>query len=111
VRRFLGAAHAAGALRRGMRIGHIGQRIDFFWTTIVNESELLERFRVEVLPIDLVEFIDYLRGLVVIARGEILRAAPWMVSLLDSESALLTVRAERVLELHEKSAPQPVEAE
>ena len=41
----------------GPRIGHIGQRIDFFWSTIINESELLERFRVEVLPLDLVEFI------------------------------------------------------
>ena len=54
---FLGAAHAANALRRGMRIGQLGQRIDFFWTTIVNESELLERFGVEVLPLDMVEFI------------------------------------------------------
>ncbi len=42
---------------RKMRIGQLGQRIDFFWTTIVNESELLERFGVEVLPLDLVEVI------------------------------------------------------
>ena len=35
VRNFLRTAHAAQALRCGMRIGHIGQRIDFFWTTIV----------------------------------------------------------------------------
>jgi L-fucose isomerase-like protein len=61
VRNFLRTAHAAQALRRGMRIGHIGQRIDFFWTTIVNESELLERFRVEVLPIDMVLFIRDVR--------------------------------------------------
>ena len=61
VRNFLHAAHAAQALRRGMRIGHIGQRIDFFWTTIVNESELLERFRIEVLPIDMVLFIRDVR--------------------------------------------------
>ena len=54
---FLRAAHAANALRRGMRIGHIGQRIDFFWTTIVNERELLERFGVEILPLDMVDFI------------------------------------------------------
>ena len=58
---FLRAANAANALRRGMRIGHIGQRIDFFWTTIVNESELLERFNVEVLPIDMVTFIENTR--------------------------------------------------
>ena len=54
---FLRAVSAADALRSGFRIGHIGQRIDFFWTTIINESELLERFKIEVLPIDMVEFI------------------------------------------------------
>lgn len=57
VRSFVRASHAAQALRRGCRIGLIGQRIDFFWTTIVSESELLERFRVEVLPVDMVLFI------------------------------------------------------
>ena len=61
VRDFVRSAHAATALRRGMRIGHIGQRIDFFWTTIVSESELLERFRVEVLPVDMVLFIRDVR--------------------------------------------------
>lgn len=61
VRDFVRTAHAAQGLRRGMRIGHIGQRIDFFWTTIVNESELLERFRVEVLPVDMVLFIRDVR--------------------------------------------------
>ncbi len=59
VDRFLRAANVAAAFRRGIRIGHIGQRIDFFWTTIVNESELLERFKVEVLPIDMVQFVRY----------------------------------------------------
>jgi len=54
---FLRAANAANAFRNGMRIGHVGQRIDFFWTTICNESELLERFNVEVVPLDMVEFI------------------------------------------------------
>ncbi|NLC56370.1 MAG: fucose isomerase [Armatimonadetes bacterium] len=57
VEMFLRAVNVADALRNGTRIGHLGQRIDFFWTTIVNESELLERFKVEVLPLDLVEFI------------------------------------------------------
>ena len=40
-----------------MRIGQIGVRVDFFWTTIDNESELLEKFGVEVLPFDMVDFI------------------------------------------------------
>ncbi len=59
---FLRAANAANLFRNGMRIGHIGQRIDFFWTTIINESELLQRFKVEVLPIDMVTFIGHVRG-------------------------------------------------
>ena len=42
---------------RTMRIGQIGQRIDFFWTTICNESELLERFGIGVEPIDIAEVI------------------------------------------------------
>ncbi len=54
---FLRAAGVADVLRNGVRIGHIGQRIDFFWTTIINESELLERFKIEIVPIDMVEFI------------------------------------------------------
>ncbi|OPZ26769.1 MAG: hypothetical protein BWZ02_01885 [Lentisphaerae bacterium ADurb.BinA184] len=66
--RFRRAVNAARALRSGIRIGHIGQRIDFFWTTIVNESELLERFHVEVVPIDLVTFIESVRARV--RRGE-----------------------------------------
>ena len=43
---------------RHIRIGQIGERIDFFWTTIINESELLERFGIEVLPLDLPAVID-----------------------------------------------------
>ena len=67
---FLRAANAANTLRKGMRIGLIGQRIDFFWTTIVNESELLERFKVEVLPIDMVEFIRSVKEMVRKRRKE-----------------------------------------
>lgn len=59
---FLRAVNVARLLQQGIRIGLIGQRIDFFWTTIINESELLERFRVEVLPLDMVEFIEAVRN-------------------------------------------------
>ncbi|MHB1455493.1 MAG: L-fucose/L-arabinose isomerase family protein [Armatimonadota bacterium] len=55
---FMRAVNAANVLRKGVRIGLIGQRIDFFWTTIINESELLERYNVEVLPLDMVDFIN-----------------------------------------------------
>lgn len=54
---FLRAVNVANAFRKGMKIGFVGQRIDFFWTTICNESELLERFNAEIVPIDMVEFI------------------------------------------------------
>ncbi len=54
---FLRAVNIVRSFRKGIRIGHIGQRIDFFWTTIINESELLERFNVEIIPIDMISFI------------------------------------------------------
>ncbi len=46
---------------RNMRVGQIGGRIDFFWTTIVNESELLEKMGIEVLPIDIMEFVENIK--------------------------------------------------
>lgn len=54
--KFLQTVNVVNAFRKGIRIALIGQRIDFFWSTIINESELLERFKVEVLPIDLLDF-------------------------------------------------------
>ena len=44
-----------------MKIGQIGQRIDFFWSTIIAEAELLERFGIQVLPIDLVDTLRSVR--------------------------------------------------
>jgi len=67
--RFLRAVNVAAVFRNGIRIGHIGQRIDFFWTTIVNESELLERFKIEILPLDMVEFIRHSRDRVLKNRA------------------------------------------
>ncbi|MCF7864486.1 MAG: hypothetical protein K9L89_06840 [Kiritimatiellales bacterium] len=55
---FVRAAAVAKLFRKGMKIGQVGLRIDFFWSTIINESELLEKFNVQVVPIDLVEFIN-----------------------------------------------------
>lgn len=46
---------------KNMRIGQIGSRTDFFWTTIINEGELLEKFGIEILPIDLLEFIENIK--------------------------------------------------
>jgi len=58
VSRFLRAAMVAKSMRR-MRIGQVGVRVDFFWTTIANESELLEKFGIQVVPFDMA---DFLRG-------------------------------------------------
>ncbi len=58
--RFLRAARVAKALRH-MRIGMIGQRIDFFWSTIVSESDLLQRFNIEVEPIEMTSLLRRVR--------------------------------------------------
>ena len=82
---FLGAVSAAKVLRQGMRIGHIGQHIDFFWTTIVNESELLERFNVEILPIDMVTFIENVRSRLASQSDAYLKEARALGETLDVE--------------------------
>jgi L-fucose isomerase-like protein len=97
---FLRAAHAANALRRGLRIGQIGQRIDFFWTTIVNESELLERFRVEVRPLDMVEFIRAARDRAERGRSGYEREAAalrreWVVEGFADDGPLVNILAVR----------------
>ena len=54
---FVRAANVANVFKKRPRIGLIGQRIDFFWSTIVNETELLQKFGLEILPFDMVDFI------------------------------------------------------
>jgi len=53
---FLAVANVVKGWRQ-LRIGQIGKRIDFFWTCIVNESELLERFGIEIVPIDMIQIV------------------------------------------------------
>jgi len=107
--RFLRAANVASAFRTGIRIGHIGQRIDFFWTTIINESELLERFKVEVLPIDMVQFIrhakDRATANAAAYAGEVkrLRAEMDIVNLDDDTVArILAVRDQMLAEVADR---------
>jgi hypothetical protein len=59
--RFLRAAMVVKSMKR-MRIGQVGVRIDFFWTTIDNESELLEKFAVQLLPFDMVDFLKAVKA-------------------------------------------------
>jgi len=46
---------------RNMRIGQIGERIDFFWTTIIDENDLLRKYRIEILPLDMIKIIKAVR--------------------------------------------------
>ena len=56
VRNFLAAAAAVRAFR-GARIGQVGPRPGAFWTMIINEGELLERWGIEVVPVTLTEIL------------------------------------------------------
>ena len=60
--KFLQAVSAAKNLRQ-CKIGQIGTRIDFFWCTISNESELLEKFGIQVMPFDMVDYIADIKKL------------------------------------------------
>jgi len=64
IQKFISAASMVKAMRC-MRIGQFGVRVDFFWTTIDNESELLQRFGIEVLPFDMADFLQAVKK-----RGE-----------------------------------------
>ncbi len=57
---FIGAVRVAKALKTA-RVGQIGMRIDFFWSTIIDEADLLKKFGVEVMPFDMVELIERLK--------------------------------------------------
>jgi len=54
---FLRASSVVKAAKH-MRIGLVGARIDFFWSCIVNEAELLERFGIEVLPFEIGRIVE-----------------------------------------------------
>lgn len=53
---------------KGMKIGLIGNRIDFFWSTIHNEAELLRAYQIEILPIDMLRTIEETKKLARVNR-------------------------------------------
>jgi len=61
IRKFMGAANVVKAVKNA-KVGQIGTRIDFFWCTIDNESELLDRFGIQVQPFDMVEYIERIKN-------------------------------------------------
>jgi len=69
---FLGAAAAANAFL-GARIGQVDTRPASFWTVMVNEGELLERWGVQVVPTTLVDIERAVKRLVA-DPGQILLA-------------------------------------
>jgi len=100
VDRFLRAVNVADVFRSGARIGHIGQRIDFFWSTIVNESELLERFNIEILPLDMATFIDSVKARAASNTEAYEREAArlreeWDIEGFESDEPLLRILAAR----------------
>lgn len=62
IRRFIGAANAVKAFR-SLRIGQISLRPRTFSSVKVNENQLLEQFGIEVVPIDTVEIVSKIKGI------------------------------------------------
>jgi L-fucose isomerase and related proteins len=58
--KFIRASNVVKKLKNA-RIGIVGNRIDFFWSTIINENELLQKFGIEILPIDISKVIRLTR--------------------------------------------------
>lgn len=55
--RFCRAARVVKTLKT-LRIGTLGQRIDFFWSTIGSEIDLLQKFGTQLIPYEMALFID-----------------------------------------------------
>ncbi|MCP4399292.1 MAG: fucose isomerase, partial [bacterium] len=96
---FMRTAAVVKAMRH-IKIGQIGVRVDFFWTTIDNESELLEKFGVQVLPFDMVDFLKGVKAKAQKDRSEYISELnaikAWLITDgLDTEEGLLNSRAMR----------------
>ncbi len=60
---FLGAAAAANSFL-GARIGQIDTRPSGFWTVMINEGELLERWNIQAVPVSLSDIVRDVRRIV-----------------------------------------------
>lgn len=54
---FIGAASVVKTFR-SLKIGQIGTRPESFWSVMVKEAELLEKFNIEIVPITLLEIVN-----------------------------------------------------
>ena len=59
---FVSAAAVVKAFRK-LRIGQIGPRPQAFWSVIMNEGELLEKFKIEIAPLTITELAERANGL------------------------------------------------
>ncbi len=69
---FVAAASAANAFKN-MRVGQVAPRPGAFWTMMVNEGELLERFGLEVVPVTLSEIVKRIEEKVSTDKKTVLR--------------------------------------
>mgnify|MGYP000851659430 CR=1 FL=1 len=70
IRNFIAAANVVKEFRRA-RILQIATRPTDFWTMMVNEGELLERFGIQLFPITMVEFTDRVKELAASKNEEV----------------------------------------
>lgn len=75
--RFVATANVVKEFRRA-RILQIDTRPADFWTMMVNEGELLERFGVQVFPITMVELVDRVKALAASDDPEVERTIAWI---------------------------------
>jgi L-fucose isomerase-like protein len=71
VKNFVRVASVVKAFH-SLRIGQIGQRVDFFWSTIINEAELLEKFGIEVWQVYISELVSEIKRKLKVEDDELL---------------------------------------
>jgi len=82
---FVAAASAAGAFNN-MRIGQVAPRPGAFWTMMINEGELLERFGLEVVPLALSQIVERGRAKIKDAKKAVAAGVASIKSAVDTES-------------------------
>jgi len=98
VDKFIRAANVVKKLKKA-KIGIVGNRIDFFWSCLINENELLQKFGIEVLPIDLSKVVRLTKEKAYIFKDKYLKEIPELAEKIDisemTEQAMMNVLALR----------------
>jgi L-fucose isomerase-like protein len=109
---FVAAVRVAKALKTA-RIGQIGMRIDFFWSTIVDEADLLRKFGLEIFPFDMVEFIERFKARKAkneaLYRAELSDIKKWLITDNIPDEGLLLSLAQKD-ELWDMAEKQKIDA-